>query len=180
MPTIEIDPDVYELLRSQVRDFGDTPSKVIRRMWNLPEHQPGEVPLTESAAVSTPNSLTEVVPTRHGGDGPLASFVTDPRFQYARTATDKYLAILGFAHKQDPTGFREVVHLEGRRRKYFGRSEQEISSSGKTTHPRQIPGTEYWAMTNADTQQKREMLRKALSILRFSTDDIRIAEEAVS
>ena len=68
--------------------------------------------------------------------------------------TDQFLKILGFVYNQDPAKFEKVLAVKGRRRRYFGHSREEIEKSGKSTHPRSIPGSGYWAMTNADTLQK--------------------------
>lgn len=181
MPLIEIkiDADVYDYLKSQVCGFRETESNVLRRLLNLPEQQTEESSKTTRAAIPTPQMSNGTSTTHVASNSPLASLLNNPSFRYLN-ATDKYLFILGFAHKQDPTGFQRVLQLGGRRRKYFGRSQQEIEQSGKSTHPREISGTGYWAMTNADTQQKAEILRKALGVLGYSDEDIRAAEESMN
>jgi negative modulator of initiation of replication len=89
------------------------------------------------------------------------------------------LSILGFAYKERPQAFEKVLEIGGRRRRYFGRSQQEIISSGRSTHPKKIPGAPFWVMTNADTRQKCDMLRQTLRVLGYSDDDIRAADNAV-
>ena len=160
MPTIEIEQDVYDFLQGQVRGFRETESMVLRRLLKLP---PGHAPSAKRPVTS-----------------PLASFVAEPAFQAKRTVTDRYLALLGFASHQDPAKFRDLPDLvAGRGRAYFGKTKEEIEKSGTSTHPRQIPGTSYWAMTNADTQQKLDTLRRALIVLGYSKDDMLIAENSV-
>ena len=160
MPTIEIDLDVYEFLQSQVRGFRETESTVLRRLLKLPQGQTASTELPVNS--------------------PLASFVTEPAFQAKRTATDRYLALLGFACNRDPAKFSDMPDLvAGRQRAYIGQTRDEIEKYGKSTHPRQIPGTKYWAMTNADTQQKRDTLRKILTLLDYSNDDMLIAENSL-
>lgn len=46
---------------------------------------------------------------------------------------------------------------------------------GKSTHPRQIPNSPYWVMTNADTDQKKEMLSRALTVLGYDQDVVQRA-----
>jgi negative modulator of initiation of replication len=165
MPVVEIEPDVYAFLRGKVRDFNETVSAVLRRELSLPK--PDTAPPT---AVET--SLPIDAPT------PLAEFIAGLKRQYRRTATAKFLAVLGFIHERDPKAFEKVLQFDGRSRKYFARSRQEITSSGTSTHPKQIPGSDYWVMTNADTGQKRDMLRQVLKTLGYAGDDIRAAADA--
>jgi negative modulator of initiation of replication len=161
MPTTDIDPDVYDFLRTQVRDFNETVSQVLRRLLTLPPPQ----------AITTPS--VQLAPTPPIADTPLKKFLAEPGFRTLRTITHKYLAILSFVHQQAPERFDAVLTVNGSRRKYFGRSEKEILASGTNTHPKRIPSTNYWAMTNAATRLKREILRRILPILGYSEDDIR-------
>jgi negative modulator of initiation of replication len=166
MPTLEIESDVYEFLRMRA-DFGESPSAVLRRLHRLP-NPPPHVGSAGSGLTSEPREV----------ESPLAAFVRDERFRL-KSATDKYLGILGFAFTRNPILATKVLGIGGRRRSYFAKSREEIARSGKSTHPRPIPGTEYWAMTNADTRQKCQILRKALKVLGFSDEDIAHADRAV-
>lgn len=212
--TVEIDDDIYEFLRGNVRAFRETESAVLRRLFNLPEAKARTVPPTRpgpepSPAVGpvgqplpqiTPEEWERLTGTTMSGEAlrtqpavppeptpsvppvvvesPLMRFVADPSFR-RRTATDKFLRILGFACREDPAKFERVLDISGRRRKYFGRSREEVEKSGTSTHPRPIPGSTYWAMTNADTRQKCDMLKGALEVLGYSAEDIRAAGKAV-
>ena len=44
---------------------------------------------------------------------------------------------------------------------------QLLAETSKTAHPRQIPGTPYWVVTNASNRQKAKILRIALGILGY-------------
>ena len=169
MPMVEIDPDIYDFLRRSVRDFRETESAVLRRLLNLP--------VPRGLAAAAPARAAQA--TLEGGETPLRRFVGEMQSKHFRSATDKFLAILEFVYQQDPKAFEKVLEIGGRRRKYFGRSRQEIVSSGTSTHPRQIPRAPYWVMTNADTRQKCEMLRLGLKTLGYSEEDARAADGAV-
>ncbi len=80
------------------------------------------------------------------------------------------LRLLRAAHEQKKGEFAKVLGVQGRNRAYFARSEQEILSSGRSTQPKQIPGSGYWVMTNSPTPQKREMVREVLQLLGFSSE----------
>lgn len=165
--TIELDDDVYQFLQRNVRDFGETVSAVVRRLHRLPEPKNG---LGAARQSSRPAGTRQ---------SPLTRLLTSRSFS-RRSATDKFLQILSIVHKDDPTKFTRVLEISGRRRKYFGRSREEIEKSGKSTHPQLIPASRYWAMTNADTRQKCDLLRRVLEDLGYSADDIRAVDEAVS
>jgi len=166
MAHLEIDPDVHDYLRSNVRDFGETVSVVLRRLLNLP------VP-------REPEPATHPINATQGGKTGMAEVAAALRTAIHRSATDRFLDILASAHKNDQIGFEKVLQVRGRRRMYFARSHADITRSGTSTHPRRIPDSDYWVMTNADTRQKCDMLRRALKLLGYSHDDIRAACDAV-
>ena len=74
--------------------------------------------------------------------------------------------------REDRSAFEQnvLVKIRGRTRKYFGRSAKEIAETGRRVHPRQIPNTPLWALTNASTYQKGQMLREALTALGYGWD----------
>jgi len=90
---------------------------------------------------------------------------------------DKFLYLLGIAHSQKQEEFEKVLLVQGRGRKYFATSRQEIINSGNSTQPKQIPGSSYWVMTNSPSNQKVSMLREVLELLNYSNEAI---SEAVS
>lgn len=160
---IEVDRDIFDFLRSQVQGFRETESSVLRRLLGLQgsARNGGEAPLATGPA------------------SPLDEFLAGPKLRLKRNATDKFLAILAFAHEENSDRFERLLEISGRRRRYFGRSQREIVNSGKSTHPQQIPGTNFWVMTNADTFQKRDILRKALRALGYSDGQARAAARVV-
>lgn len=169
--TIQIDDDIYEALRENIQDFGETESSVLRRLLGIPA--PG-------GNGSTPaGSSTEQSQAPERSQSPLQEFLASPTFRLKRNTTERFLALLSFAHQQSPSAFDRVLQISGRRRMYFARSYSEIDDSGTSTHPKQIPDTDFWAMTNADTFQKRDILRKALRVLGFADADIRAASRVI-
>jgi negative modulator of initiation of replication len=207
--TVEIDNDVYELLRRQL-DFNESESDVLRRLLS-PLLQTKECPKCEKAVyvakthqisgklvyslrcghllsektpekVVSPKSGNSQISVEKNRRGPsaLVHFVSDPAF-LCRNTTERYLAILGFAYREKQDKFAKVLNVSGRRRKYFAASHEEIDKSGTSTHPHAVPGSDkkYWAMTNADTTQKRDMLSKALQVLEYDPTEIEVAARAI-
>ena len=174
--SVDLDDDVYGFIKTNVRDFGESVSTVLRRLLQIPAVEVETVEPPSEETHSQMNGRVKVASLSLVTESPLIGFVSDPGFRRG-TATDRFLRALGFVYKEDPTRFERVFEISGRSRKYFGRSEQEIEKSG--THPRQIPGSEYWAMTNADTRQKCDVLETALRSLGYAVEEIRAAVKAV-
>jgi len=120
-------------------------------------------------------SRTQAAAPRHE----LTDLLKDPTFVQRRGVVNRMLDILSAAYKLKPALFDKVLSIRGRNRCYFAKSEQAIANSGKSTQPRDIPGTGYWVMTNSPTSQKREMLEQALSLLGFSPEAIMDAVDAI-
>src|SRR5262249_43828919 len=110
----------------------------------------------------------------------LSEFLQSTRLLGSRTATKRYLQILGFAYKHQQESFDRILSFSaGRSRIYFARSKEEIERSGRSTHPRRIPGSPFWALTNTDTPQKRDLLSTALKTLGYAPTVVREAVETI-
>lgn len=173
--TIEITGDVYQYLLRNVFRFGDDPSAVLRRLLYLPEP-----PSSLRAAVETP--AAEETPTALDTlkSNALVAFLATPHFTTRRTATDRYLGILSRGYQDDPRQFEQVLGLAGRKRRYFARSQNDVHASGRRTHPRSIPASPYWAMTNASTRSKRDTLARVLRILGYTDIAVLAADAALT
>jgi negative modulator of initiation of replication len=172
--TIEIEDDIYQFLRSKL-EFGETASVVLRRLLRLPP--PGASESARSTVRRSSGVPVHDIPARRSTA--LLALLAEGGFQ-RRNPTDRYLRILALLHNEDPQAFRAVLEVAGRRRKYFGHTRGEIEASGKSTHPQPIPDSPYWAMTNADTGQKSEILRKVMAVLNYSADDRDAVEQAMA
>ena len=148
MRTIEIDEDIYVYLLSKTAQIGESASSILRRELKLNGQEPEKGPLSAASHE-------------------LGPFLHSPTMRFGN-ATDKFLAVLAEVHQYSPKDFEKVLSIQGRGRVYFARSKAEITRSGRSTQPRQIPGTSFWVMTNSPTPQKRAMLRKALELLGYS------------
>lgn len=94
--------------------------------------------------------------------------------------TEKSLRLLSAAHhEKGEKEFAKLLDSGGRKRKYFARSAADIESSGTSTHPRPIPETNFWMMTNADTEQKKLILTQALKVLGYPSDEIQTVSKAM-
>ena len=165
MRTIEIEDDVYNHILRQITSIGESATEVLRRLLGL-------VPIKKE--VNSRNGVTKI-----DDDQKLSSYLRNRRHM-GGTATRVFLEILGFALQQKPDSNEKLVSFpKGRTRMYFARSEKEIARSGQSTHPKQIPGTSLWALTNTDTPEKRDTLRRALRLLGYSDAVAREAGESL-
>lgn len=158
MKSIELDDDVYSHIAANTREIGESASDILRRLLSLTEGT--------SAESDQQHELSEVI--------------NHPKLKYQQSSVDKFLFILGKVYEQKPNEFEKILQVHGRGRKYFGQSEQEIIDSGKSTQPREIPGTGYWAMTNSPTSQKAATIRGVLQVLGYGKEACEAAYRKVS
>lgn len=156
MPQVGLDDDIVDYLKSQVADFGETPSTVLRRLLRLPPLvQPGTSPRSPAPPVSPPP-----VPA---GTARAHVTVTPFELSQADTAIDRLMLILSKLYLFYRDRFDRVTRVQGRTRLYFSRSRQELEEAGTSVAPRMIPGTPYFIVTNLSDERKREILEQALS-----------------
>lgn len=159
MPRLDVEQDVYDHLLRNAERIGEDASSILRRLLGLDgksaEEQAGDM----------------------AGDPDLASFLRSPEMLARRSVTDRYLGLLGWlGSRHAGNGFEEkALAIRGRQRVYFARSRDEIVASGKSTHPKSIPSLGLWAMTNADSSQKRDIARRLMETLGYDARDIESA-----
>jgi negative modulator of initiation of replication len=136
MPKVDLDQDILDHVRSQVRDFGETPSSVLRRLLGL-------------SAGATNTGLT-------GEENRPAQ--SPPR----STAISRYLGILSDLYREDPDRFGGIEEISGRSRIYFHKDSRVIDESGNSVMPERISGTPYFAATNLSDDKKKRILEDVL------------------
>ena len=112
-------------------------------------------------------------------DKALRDYSQSPSFLASRSVVDQLLSLLSFLHKESPDKFGILESMEGRRRKYVARSEQELDDSGKSVNAKRIPNTNYWVVTNNSTDNKKLLLKQALTLLGYSQDTIRLVPDCL-
>lgn len=169
--TIPIDQELYDYLHSHA-GLGESGCSVAKRLLGL-DRKP--VPAKPTAA--PPN----VSPTSAGKftqrDQALFDFLKAPAFKSQRSAVMKFLAVLGFLYAENKDAFRAVEQIRGRTRKYFSTNCAELEQSGKSVFPKQIPNSNYWVVTNSDSETKRGLLVDVMKVLNYSFGGIVVALE---
>jgi negative modulator of initiation of replication len=165
MKTIEVDERIYELLLHQTTRFGESPSEVIERLINGSASHPGSGRTRQHQEEVGPATQQKASPRTP--QDPLGSFLNGPSFLVQGNAVGRFLAILSWLCNQHPQRFEEVLRLNGRKRKYFARSAEELEASGNSVMPKRIPDTPYWVVTNSPTQLKKQIIADVLRMLAY-------------
>lgn len=160
MQSIKIEDDLFEELMDQVVETGKSFSDIIRH-WQ------------EEAESKSPS---DSIPKKEEG---ILDLIESAQFQSADKAIRRYLMVLSQAHEQEPDNFDKILEIEGRSRKYFGTSREELSRRGKKVRPERIPDTPYWAITRISNSTKKKRLRQALLLLDYDRDVAAKAAEAI-
>jgi negative modulator of initiation of replication len=172
MKNVELADDVYEYLRRQQSTFSESVSEVLRRLFKLnPEvpHDPrAQKPSLPPDAWKRWN-LQETKDEIQEDERKKAAweFLHGPQFRSERTAVGKFLSLLAFLHRENKEKFVGILGINGRTRKYFAKTESELEQSGNSVHPKNIPGSGYWVVTNNSTQSKCELLLQVCRLLGY-------------
>ncbi len=112
-------------------------------------------------------------------DKALFDYAKSPGFLANRSVVDQFLSILSFLQKQNADKFATLQSLEGRKRRYIASSEQELENSGTSVNPKRIPNTSFWVVTNNDTNNKKMLLRQALTLLGYGPEAVRVVPDCL-
>lgn len=173
MYSIEIEKDVFEFLKSRIVRIGESPSEILRRELGLPT----AIRRSGEGADSKPQAPRPA--TKSAQANKIAAFLGTPEFMVQANVLERFLAILSWLYKQEPRDFDLLLRIFGRKRKYFGKSREELEQFGNSVMPQQIPDAQFWVVTNTSTETKRKMLRKVMSTLRYDSPSIALAVDAL-
>jgi negative modulator of initiation of replication len=166
MKTIEINDRIYEFLLRQTKHFGESESDVLERVLNLAPSSNGQ------NGGGQPNPGTPAGGQTGASSSlkdPVAAFLNSPPFLAQGNAVGRFLSILSWLYSQHVDKFDKILLLNGRKRKYFARTADELDASGSSVKPKQIPNTPYWVVTNSPTQLKKRIIRNVLRLLGYAS-----------
>jgi len=192
MKTIEIDDDLYQYIAGQTLKIGESASDILRRL--LPGApvkalSPPSVVLpiapiappanSANAATSlaentvTVNAETPAEPgmVSAAKAGNIFDLVTPADLQAEHNIVGRFLYLLSVLARVHKKQFHKVLDIKGRNRLYFGNSAAELSETGTSTNPKQIPNTAFWVITNSNTTRKKMMLTETAIKLGYSAED---------
>jgi negative modulator of initiation of replication len=101
----------------------------------------------------------------------VLNYINKEELAMQRGAVGRFLLILAALYRVHSESFAVVSEIRGRDRLYFAKSKDELSASGSSTKPLQIPDSPFWVMTNSNTTRKKMMLTKASLMLGYTNED---------
>lgn len=154
MKSIDIDDDVYRYIAAQTEHIGESASDILRRLLNVPVS--GQVASHEPAAVAL---------SQPSGD--IFSYLESLKPEAQKSRVERFLMILAALHRFHANEFAKLLELKGRNRVYFSTDKQALLATGSSTNPKQVPDTEYWVITNNNTNKKASMLQEVALTLGY-------------
>ena len=184
MKNIEIDEELYQHIASNTQFIGESASSILRRLMQLPsENDAASLIAVESNTIEKNKKKKknrnedEVAPTQAAKlkldiNGSVFNYINREELAMQRGAVGRFLLILAALYRVHNQQFSTVCNIRGRDRLYFAASETELSESGSSTKPRQIPDSPYWVITNSNTTRKKMMLTEVSRALGYDEQDI--------
>ena len=99
------------------------------------------------------------------------NYINKEELAMQRGAVGRFLLILAALYRVHTQKFSLVTDIRGRDRLYFADSESDLTASGSSTKPRQIPDSPYWVITNSNTTRKKMMLTEVAVSLGYGDGD---------
>jgi negative modulator of initiation of replication len=189
MKNIEIDEALYQYIVSNTQSIGESASSILRRLLNLTlDENPvddTDVMLSSNEEVALDSFPAEVeeklenieidVVEEEIIESPsidnVLNYINREELAMQRGAVGRFLLILAALYRVHSESFSVVSEIRGRDRLYFAKSKDELSASGSSTKPLQIPDSPFWVMTNSNTTRKKMMLTKVSITLGYTNDD---------
>ena len=171
MKTLEIDDDLYHFIASQTQHIGESASDILRRLV-----MPNSAPNTADERKSPPEFISEQADTQPRVDEKLAgcqSHLVLEELESQQLSTipkmvERWLLVLSVIYKHNQQRFSKVLGMSGRNRTYFATNKDTLLESGSSTNPKNVPGSDYWVITNNNTVKKINMLKEVAQVIGFN------------
>ena len=179
MKKIEIDDELYQYIASNTQSIGESASDILRRLLNLSQLNGQSVAQeADSSDVSEPSEqFTKEQQAQTEEENSKASqasvfdILNKEELAMQKGVVGRFLFILAALHRTHKKSFDNVLNIKGRDRRYFGKSKEELVSSGSSLNPKQIDDSPYWVMTNSNTTRKKLMLHEVAIELGYNKED---------
>jgi SeqA protein C-terminal domain len=96
-----------------------------------------------------------------------------PRDQISASGKDKkrFLSILSALYRGSNNRFdKAAADVHGTRRKYFGRTANEVSSTGSSNWPEKIPDSPWYVSINNSAERKWRIIYELMTKMQFSSE----------
>lgn len=170
MKRIELEDDLYTYLLQNMKEFGESPSSVLRRLLGINQID------QKNRSIGTPPKPG----LDQAGKSELEIHLSSIEFQYSRGVVGKFLSVLGIIYQSHADDFHQVESIKGRGRLYFSRDVTALTQAGSNVNPKQIPNSPYWVITTTPTDLKQEILTSVMRVFNYPGADIRTAVAAIA
>ena len=169
MKSIQIDDDLYHFIASQTQDIGESASDILRRLV-----MPGVAKPLSSNTVEAIQSANTSVNQSPSVCQAAAVFeeLQGQQLHAISKMVERWLLVLSIIHKHHVVQFAKVLGMSGRNRTYFATEKDTLLESGSSTNPKNVPGSDYWVITNNNTVKKINMLKEVAHIMGFDGSQI--------
>jgi negative modulator of initiation of replication len=176
MKSIQIEDDLYHFIASQTQDIGESASEILRRLVMPESLLKSELnPSVDEAAntysldkVGNATQSTELVCQAAA----VFSELEGQQLQAIPKMVERWLLVLSIIHKHNTQQFIKVLGMSGRNRTYFATDKDTLLATGSSTNPKNVPGSDYWVITNNNTLKKINMLKEVAEQVGFSLSEV--------
>ncbi|MDF2180022.1 replication initiation negative regulator SeqA [Aliiglaciecola sp. CAU 1673] len=179
MKTIEIEEDLYRYIAAQTMQIGESASDILRRLLFIhSQESPAQIPQitppkakVQAKAEAEPTDEKPVVLVAKKDDD-LFSLLAQKAVTELGSTVERFVEILATLAQVQGDAFAKVLEVKGRNRVYFATSKEALLAAGSSTNPKALPGSDYWVVTNNNTQKKLTMLKEVTSVLGYQEAEI--------
>ena len=176
MKSIQIEDDLYHFIASQTQDIGESASDILRRLV-MPESLLNIEHANNIDAAKHVYAIDNDVTSAQGAEqvcqaSAVFSELEGQQLQAIPKMVERWLLVLSVIHKYHTQQFSKVLGMSGRNRTYFATDKDTLLATGSSTNPKNVPGSEYWVITNNNTVKKINMLKEVAEQVGFSLSEI--------
>ena len=176
MKSIKIEDDLYHFIASQTQDIGESASDILRRLV-MPEsllNRNQDIRVDEANPVySIDNNTSDVQSAAQACQASVVfSELEGQQLQAIPKIVERWLLVLSIIHKHNSQQFAKVLGMSGRNRTYFATDKETLIETGSSTNPKNVPGSDYWVITNNNTVKKINMLKEVAEQVGFNASEI--------
>ena len=176
MKSIQIEDDLYHFIASQTQDIGESASEILRRLV-MPEsllNKEQDTIVDEAADVyATDNDVSGAQGKEQACQtSAVFSELEGQQLQAIPKMVERWLLVLSIIHKHNTQKFSKVLGMSGRNRTYFATDKDTLLATGSSTNPKNVPGSDYWVITNNNTVKKINMLKEVAEQVGFNVSEV--------
>ena len=176
MKSIQIEDDLYHFIASQTHDIGESASDILRRLVMpdalLKAAQDRRIDEADTVYVlPTEGSKTQSEITVCQASA-VFNELEGQQLQAIPKMVERWLLVLSIIHKHNAQQFSKVLGMSGRNRTYFATDKDTLLATGSSTNPKNVPGSDYWVITNNNTVKKINMLKEVAEQVGFTLSEI--------